>query len=137
MFDKKKINFWRLAVIFMGFTVITLFFLWITPHEPKASMMTASMGNMAKNMHLNNLTIYDLFGESNMSGDSQDNIQNNNTGNSIINAAGTSIQNGTADNHHVETSGLLNTSTMTTVIVFGLTPLIIGGTIILTIVWIK
>ncbi len=122
MFDKKKLNFWRLAVIFSGFTVITLMALYLSPQEKKASMMDKSMANMAS-MHLENITIYDLVGSS-----------NTDTG------AGTAAQNAskTSANHHEdENSGVKAMGIISTVIIFTLLPLLICGTIILAIVWIK
>jgi len=115
MFDKKKVNFWRLAFIFASITIIILFFLWISPYEPKSQMMNSSMGNMAKNMHLSNITIYDLLGGPEMSQGMKD-----------------------MSSHHTNiSSAVINMSFLTTSIIFILIPLIIGGSIILTIMWIK
>jgi len=127
MFDKTKLNFWRLAVIFSGFTVITLISLWLSPQEKKASMMneSISMANMAS-MHLENVTIYDLIGSSDTDSGSTD--------------SGTVPQvtsNNSTLHHEDETSGVRTLGIITTVIIFTLLPLLICGTIILTIVWIK
>lgn len=115
MFDKKKLNFWRLAVIFSGVVAVSLFFLWASPHEPKADMMTESMGSIASGMHLSNATIYDLLQKPEMSGQTQD----------------------MSTHHPDETTSMMRTGTAATIIIFGLLPFIIGGTIILAIVWIK
>ena len=118
MFDKKKLNFWRLTVIFMGVIVISLSSLWLSPQGTKATMMNVSMGNMAKNMHLSNITVYDLVDtpetEAETQSDSTDSTE-----------------------HHSEKSGTKTLGIITTLIIFGLLPLLIGGSIILAIVWIK
>lgn len=116
MFDQKKLNFWRLAVIFAGFTGITLLSLWMAPREPKASMMNESMATMAK-MHLENVTIYDLTGPSE---------QGNQTSSSD-----------STQHHKDESSGTKTMGIVTTLIIFGILPLLICGTIILAIIWIK
>lgn len=125
MFDKKKLYFWRLAVIFMGFTIITLTSLWLSPQENKASMMNASMANMAR-MHLDNTTVYDLVGSSDAD-----------TGSSNSNTTTQTTSNDSAQHHEAETSGVASLGIITTIIIFALIPLIICGTIILAIVWIK
>lgn len=125
MFDKTKLNFWRLAVIFSGFTVITLISLWLSPQEKKASMMNESMANMAS-MHLENITIYDLIGSSDTDLGSTD--------------SGTVPQvtsNNSTLHHEDDTFGVRTIGIITTVIIFTLLPFLICGTIILTIVWIK
>ena len=115
MFDKKKINFWRLCFIFIGLIIITLTILWSSVKEPSAQMMTGSMGNMMKEMHTNNITIYDLFGE-----DSQKESM------------------GDMQSHHQsQSAGIVSMSYLSTAVIFMLLPLIIGGAIILAIVWIK
>lgn len=119
MFDKKKLNFWRLTFIFLGLVITTLFFLWNSPQEPKAQMMTDSMGNMMKQMHISNLTIYDLL--TNGEGQSQTQNQSNN-----------------ASNHHQgQEDGITKLNFLTTAIIFILLPFIIGGAIILAIVWVR
>lgn len=125
MFDKKKLNFWRLAVIFIGFTGITLAALWLSPQTKMASMMNESMANMAS-MHLTNATIYDIAGVSD--------AEKTSSGSQKIN------QSKTADNSEHHENGSSEVKTMgivTTVIIFTLLPLLIFGTIILSIVWIK
>lgn len=119
VFDKKKLNFWRLAFIFIGLTLSILFFLWSSPQEPKAQMMNVSMGNMMKQMHVSNTTIYDLF----TNGETQNQTQN---------------QSSNTDSHHQgQESGIVKLNFLTTAIIFFLLPLIIGGSIILAIVWFK
>jgi hypothetical protein len=122
MFDKKKLNFWRLAVIFSGFTVITLIALYLSPQEKKASMMNESMANMAS-MHLEDITIYDLIGSPN-------------TDMSSGGAAQSATK--TGEEHHEDgTSSVMVAGIISTVIIFTLLPLLICGTVILAIVWIK
>jgi hypothetical protein len=118
MFDKKKLNFWRLTVIFMGVIVISLSSLWLSPQGTKATMMNVSMGNMAKDMHLSNITVYDLI-------DTQET------------EAETQADSSDSTEHHLEKSGTRTLGIITTLIIFGLLPLLIGGSIILAIVWIK
>lgn len=119
MFDKKKLHFWRLAFIFGGFTIIILFLLWSSPQEPKAQMMTSSMGNTMAQMHVSNITIYDLLKSGNMQKQSQS-------------------QTDSMSSHHASQAPIVVTlNFLTTVLIFLLLPLIIGGSIILAIVWIK
>ncbi len=116
MFDKKKLNFWRLSLGFMGLTLITLMFLWSGPQAPKAQMMTDSMGKMMTEMHTNNLTIYDFF----------------------VNSIPSEHQTGEAENHHEDAPAMMRAVNFwTTAIVFLLLPLILGGAIVLAIVWFK
>lgn len=115
MFDKKKLNFWRLAVVFLGITLITLFFLWNSPKQKKAEMMNVSMGSMAKSMHLSNITIYNLLQSEKM----EQNMMS------------------TENHHQNQPFSLLNMSFITTGAIFLLLPFIIGGSIILAIVWLK
>jgi hypothetical protein len=122
MFDKKKLNFWRLAVIFMGFTGITLMALWLSTQEKKATMMTGSMADMSS-MHLENVTIYDLVGSSDAEMNS---------------SSASQTQTDTSSQHHEDEASAVKTmGIITTLIIFALIPLIIFGTIILAIVWIK
>ncbi len=125
MFGKKKLNFWRLAILYMGFTGITLISLWLAPQEKLATMMNESMANMAS-MHLKNTTIYDLVGSSDASSNKT------NSGKSSLSQSNVSSQ-----HHDKESSGIKTLSIITTVIIFAFIPLIIFGTIILAIVWIK
>lgn len=113
MFDKKKINFWRLAFLFAGFTAIALTLLWGLPGEPDAQMMDSSMGNTMKQMHVANVTIYDLVSNQ----ESQDQMSSMHSG-----------QKG-------QSPVIMRLNFLTTGMIFLLLPLIVGGTIVLTIVW--
>lgn len=115
MFDKKKMNFWRLAFIFGGFTIVMLVFLWSSPYKSSAEMMNGSMGNTMKKSHLANVTIYDLFSHNNM-------VEQ-------VQAMGS--------HHEGQAPIILNMSFLTTSTIFLLIPLIIGGTIALAIIWIR
>jgi hypothetical protein len=119
LFDKKKLNFWRLAFLFGGLTIITLFLLWNSPQQPKAQMMQDSMGNMMKQMHVSNIKIYDLLKNGEMQNQSQG--QTNEMG----------------SHHQNQASVVYKLNFLSTAIIFFLLPLIIGGSIILAIVWIK
>jgi hypothetical protein len=119
MFDKKKMHFWRLAFIFAGFTILVLFFQWSYPKEQKAAMMNVSMGQMMKNMQLSNVNIRDLV-----------------KGNEMAQSSSSS-SNSTSSHHEDGNSNIVNMSFLTTAILFLLLPFIIGGSIILTIIWIK
>lgn len=118
MINKKKLNFWRLFSIFSTFTFIVLLALWINPVQ-KATMMTQGMAGMASSMHLQNSTIYDVL----------KNEESANASQTITNTSNNQMQ---EDKSEVKTLGLL-----TTLVIFGLLPLIIGGSIVLAIVWIK
>ena len=113
MFHKKKLNFWRLAVIYTGITAAILLLLWNSPNESKSAMMDGSMGSMMKSMHMQNTTIYDLLGNPEAQQESDQ----------------------TASHH--ENSPVYNMGVLTTGVVFLLLPIIIGGSIILAIIWIK
>lgn len=116
MFDKKKLNFWRLSLGFMGFTLIALMFLWSGPQAPKAQMMPDSMGKMMLSMHGKDVTIYDFF----------------------VDTAKEEHQTGEAENHHEDAPTMMRAVNFwTTAIVFLLLPLILGGAIVLAIVWFK
>lgn len=115
MFDKKKIPFWRLSFISIAFIFITLVALWNSPQEPNAQMMGESMGNMMKTMHLENVTIYDLF--------------SNETDNSQMSEM--------QSHHQSQSSVIYNFNFISTAAIFLLLPFIIGGSIVLAIVWIK
>lgn len=113
MFDKKKLNFWRLAVLFTGMTITILFLLWSSPYKSKSAMMDGSMGTMMKSMHASNLNIYGL-------------VQN----------PSTQQQNTNVEEHH-ENSAAYKIGILTSSVIFLLLPLLIGGSIILAIIWIK
>ena len=115
MFEKKKLNFWRLAYFFIGLSAIVLFLLWSKPYEAPAQMMGSSMGNMMKDMHVTSSTIYDLFTKSE-----------------------NSSQMNEMHKHHQEQSPIVyKMNFLSTAIIFLLLPFIIGGAIILTIVWMR
>ncbi len=115
MLNKKKINFWRLAFIFTALVISVLFLLWNAPAGPKASMMDTSMGNMMKGKHLSGITIYDL-----------------------INGMEYQEQMREMHSHHQGQSPIIfQLSYLTTAAIFLLLPFIIGGAVILGIVWIK
>jgi multisubunit Na+/H+ antiporter MnhB subunit len=118
MFDKKKLNFWGLTFIFAGFTLITLFLLWSSPTEPKAQMMNTSMGSMMKQMHLSNITLYDLLGnpkQENQMGDMSEMLKH----------------------HQNQAQVIVKLNFITTAIIFLLLPFLIGGSIVLAIIWKK
>lgn len=115
MFDKKKINFWRLTFISAGFVVITLFLLWNSPQAPKAEMMNGSMGNMMKQMHVSNINIYDLLSPSEQS--------------SQMSEMHTENQN--------QSPVIIKMNYLSTAVIFILLPFIIGGAVTLAVVWIK
>lgn len=116
MFDKKKLNFWRLTIIFGGFTIITLLFLWILPHPQTAQIMDGTMGNMMKQQHTKNISIYDV-------------LKTENENNSSMSQMHSHHQNQDPIIYHL--------NFFTTSIISLLLPLIIGGTIILAILWFK
>jgi hypothetical protein len=115
MFNKTKIIFWRMAFIYGGIAVITLFLLWNSPSAGQSKMMNKSMGNSMKSMHLTNTTIYNLFRGENMS--------------KQMESMASHMEKPDPIKYNV---GFLGTS-----IIFLLIPFIIGGTIVLGIVWIK
>lgn len=115
MFDKKKMNFCRLAFVFAGLVIITLFLLWNSPQEPKAQMMDSSMGNMMKQMHVTNISIYDLLGK----GETQNQMSEMHS------------------DQQNKSPVIIKLNFLSTSIIFLLLPLIVGGSIVLAIVWIK
>lgn len=115
MRNPKKLHFWRLTFIFGALTIITLFFLWSAPEARKVEMMTTSMGNMAQSMHVSNITLYDLFREE----------------------EGKEQMAQMHSHHQAQAPIIWNLSFLTTGLIFLLLPFIIGGSIILAILWIK
>lgn len=115
MLNKKKINFWRPAFIFTAFVIIVLFMLWNAPAEPKATMMDTSMGNMMKGQHVSGITIYDLFSRM----EYQEQMREMHS------------------HHQGQSTIIFQMSYLTTVTIFLLLPFVIGGAVILGIVWIK
>lgn len=118
----KKLNFWRLAIVFAGLTAVTLILLWSLPQQPKSEMMSNSMGNMMKEMQEKNLTIYDLFdaAEEQTQGNQDEQVQADDT-----------------QSHHAPTSIMVTFNFLSTAIIFLFLPLIIGGAIVLAIAWIR
>ena len=119
MFDKKKMIFWRLSFIFAGFTVVVLVLLWSSPQPPKAQMMDGSMGNMMKQMHVVSTTVYELFSTENGQSEMKEGMKEMHS------------------HHQNQTAVIYKLNFISTAIIFILIPFIIGGTIILAIVWIK
>ena len=119
MFDKRKLNFWRLAFLFAGLAIITLFLLWNSPQEKQAQMMDGSMGNMMKQMHVSNITIYDLLGKGGQQGQMAEQMSEMHS------------------HHQGQAPMIYKLNYLSTAAIFLLLPLIIGGSIILAIVWIK
>ena len=119
MFDKRKLNFWRLTFLFGGLAVITLFLLWSSPQESKAQMMDGSMGSMMKQMHVSNVTIYDLLGKGGQQGQMEEQMSEMHS------------------HHQGQAPIIYKLNYLSTAAIFLLLPLIIGGSIILAIVWIR
>lgn len=118
MAKNKKQNFWLLAIVFTGITIVALHIEWNTPKGPKAAMMNQSMGNMMKGEHLRNITFTQL-------------LENNQPENMMGNGAGHT-------SHHGEMDQMLfGIHRVTTLLIFLLIPFILGGTIFLAIVWLK
>lgn len=113
--NNKKLHFWRLAFIFGGITILTLFFLWTRPQENKAKMMNTSMGNMMKSEHAQNITLNDLFSK----------VENS------------SKMEEMHSHHQNQEPVILNLSFFITTLIFLLLPFIIGGAIILAIAWVN
>lgn len=116
MFDKKKVNFWRLSLIFTGLAITVLLLLWNSPQENKASMMGNSMGNMMKQMHIpSNITVYDLLNQGEQqSGMGQMHSQ-----------------------HGGQSPAIFKLNFISTGLIFLLLPFILGGAVYLAIVWIR
>jgi multisubunit Na+/H+ antiporter MnhB subunit len=115
MFNSKKLNFWRLSFVFIGITVLILFMLWSLPQESKATMMNTSMGNMMKTMHVSNINVPDLLSQSEYP-----------------------EQMAAMNQMHSNQAPIIyKLSFITTSLIFILLPFIIGGTIILALVWLK
>lgn len=121
VFDKKKVNFWRLAVIFGCLTIAVLFLLWSQPQPrmPMGQMMKVNMGSMMIQMHGSNPPVIDLL----KSSGTQDPIQ--------------SSMREMASHHQNQTSVIFKLNFLTTAVIFLLLPLLTGGAVILTIIWIK
>lgn len=116
-FDKKKILFWRVAFVFAALTITVLIILWNSPREQNTQMMEVSMGNMMKQMHVSNITIYDLM--RNMEIPSQKKAQISEM----------------HSHHQGQATVIYKLNFLSTATVFLLLPFIIGGAVILAIVW--
>jgi len=107
----------------MGVIVITLLTNWgyISLTEKSESMMTNSMGNMMSSMHLKNIKLSTLFVTENQ----------NKSGMS------SNISTSTSTSHDTNVSYKKRIHYITTIIIIVLLPLIIAGTVFLSIIWIK
>ncbi|MFZ5986444.1 MAG: hypothetical protein ACOYWZ_04870 [Bacillota bacterium] len=119
MFNNKKIIFWRLSFIFLGLTITALILLWSSPQRPKADNMNSSMGNMMKQMHVAGNTIYNLLIKENGQSQMRESMREMHS------------------HHQGQTTVIRNLNFLSTAVIFLLLPFIIGGAVILTIVWIK
>ncbi|MCX8131823.1 MAG: hypothetical protein N3I35_17220 [Clostridia bacterium] len=116
--DRKKLYFWRLALIFGAITVLALAVSFGFNREREAGMMDTSMGNMMSSMHLKNITVSDLI--------KQQEKMESVTGQDSM--AG----------HHSGVSSFLNSAHyLTTATIIILLPFIVAGTIFLAIIWLK
>lgn len=119
MLNKKKLNFWRLAFLFAGLAIITLVLLWNSPQEKQAQIMNGSIGNMMKQMHVSNITLYDLLVKGRQQGQMAEQM------------------NEMHSHHQDQTPIIYKLNYLSTALIFLLLPLIIGDSIILAIVWIR
>lgn len=126
MFDKKKLNFWRLVFIFTAFTLTVLFLLWNSPKGNVAKMMQNDMGSMMK-MHTSNLKIYDLL-------QAEEHAEHHGSAGQTGNAMSDTSSQHQHGNHSLS---IYRLSYLSTALIFLLLPLIIAGVIILAIVWIS
>lgn len=117
MFDKKKINFWRLAFAFTGLVIFVLMILWGGQKELKAQMMDGSMGSMMTQMHAQDQRLYDLV---QLNPEQQENFLGDNSSH---------------QSHHQKSPEIASLNIATTLIIFLLLPFIIGGSVFLAIVW--
>ena len=117
MLKNKKLHFYQLCFVSIGVVVITLLINWgyFSPTEKTESMMAKSMGNMMSSMHLKNAKLSDLF------------------------VAEAQKQSSVSTNYSNEMtiSHTKKIYYITTITIIVLLPLIIAGTVFLTIVWIK
>ena len=118
MAKSKKQNFWLLVIVFVGITIVALQIEWNSPRDPEATMMNKSMGNMMKQEHLSNVTLRQLLAYN-----LPENMMGQSSGHS---------------NHHGEADQMLfGINRVTTLVIFALIPLILGGTVFLAVIWIK
>ncbi|MEL7647683.1 MAG: hypothetical protein AAGU76_06290 [Sedimentibacter sp.] len=115
MFDKKKLNFLRLSVLFSGMTITILFLMWSSPNNTKSAMMNTSMVSMMKDMHVSDLSMRDL----------------------LQNPGAQNYQQESDIEEHHEDSPLYKIGILTTSVVFLLIPFLIGGSVMLGIIWIR
>lgn len=115
MWNTKKRNFWRLAFLFTSFAVLVLVMLWSSPRSTQAPMMDQNMGSMMKQMHVARTTIYELL----QRGDHATQMDEMHS------------------HHQSQAKVIFQLNYLSTALIFLLLPLIIGGSIILAIVWIK
>lgn len=115
--DKKKLHFFRLCVIFGTIVLLTLMAEWSMPGATKdsTSMMNSSMGSMMSSMHLNDISLSDLFNQ----------------------AERQETASGTSSHHSGEETALGSLHYFTTISIVFLLPFIIGGSIFLAIVWLR
>ena len=117
MLNKRKLPFYKLSFISFGIVVITLLLNWgyFSPTEKTESMMTKSMGGMMSSMHFKNIKLSDLFAAE---AEKKSSMSSNNSNEMTIS----------------HTQKIYYVTTITIIV---LLPLIIAGTVFLTIVWIK
>ena len=115
MFSKKKMYFWRLAFIFTGITILTLTLLWSSPNMPTKSLKNVNMSDMMKKEHAGNTTIYTLFKNKEQSSEMDEMVSH----------------------HQDQTELIIKANFLTTAITFLSLPFIIGGSVLLSIVWKK
>lgn len=117
MIDKKKLHFIQLATIFAGITVISLLYNWgfkSNAQDKMMSMMGKSMGSMMSSMHLENITLSELF--------KQEEQMEAMTGMS---------------SHHETGNAIKFTHYITTGTIVILIPFIIAGAAFLAVIWLK
>ena len=120
MFDKKKLHFWQLFIIFASITIISLLYSWGSNSNIPVSMpmMQKSMGDMMQ-MHLKDVTIADLIRQ-----EEQPN-------------QASQSDNDMSSHHEEQELFLKMIHQLTTATIILLLPLIIAGSIFLAIIWVK
>lgn len=116
---KKKMPFIKLAVLFSLITVLVLYYKWgsTTNDEADKSMMDLNMGDMMGEMHLNEITVSDLF------------VQEKEM---VTVSSGDTYM----ESHHQDKSGFIVIAhKITTLIIVILLPFILAGSIFLAIIW--
>lgn len=118
MIKSKKRSFWLLTIVFAGITMVALQMEWSSFRGPESTMMNQSMGNMMRQEHLGNTTLPHLLAYN-----APENMAGQSSGHS---------------NHHGETDRMMfGINRVTTVVIFSLIPLILGGAVMLAVIWIK